>query len=133
MQDMSAMPSECPPAAAQPVTGIFYRLTAKNLVLGEAPGNQDWILPVNKRKGDCAGSVDVCGCWAHSVFADVDDLLEAAKTSNWVRGKSIASVGITPEMGRLAKTPSEHGDSHHDWWPSADIDVSTSVVVREAQ
>lgn len=133
MENDSGMPSECPPPAAQPVTGMFYRLAAKNLTVGDTPSKQDWILPVHKRKGECAGKFDACECWSHSVFADIDDLVNAAKTSNWVRAKSIASVAITPDMGRLMKSPSEHGDSHHDWWPSEKLEVENAVVIVEAQ
>ena len=132
MSEELGFPDTCPPGDAQSADGVFYRLAARNLSVGDHPTSQDWQLPVHKRKGACAGDFDQCVCWSHSLFSDMQDLLDAAKTSDWVRKKSIARIELTPGMGLVDKTPSDIGDSHHDWWPSSKFGLESCVVVKES-
>lgn len=132
-QDASSLPDSCPPADAERRSGQFYRLTRKGLKVGDASTEGDWLLPYQKRMGQCVGKADLCECHAHSVFVDLDEIVAAAKISKWVRGKSVAAIRIGPDDGLLAHRPSSLGESHHDWWPSRRIDPAECVIVREQQ
>ncbi len=125
-------PPGCPPATAAPPDGTFFRLVSGKLRVGEAPGDGEWVLPVSKPKGECAGATDRCDCHAHSVFADVDDLRRARTWSQWVRSKAIASLQLRSDMGLIEASPSDIGDSHNDWWP-INGDPPEALVVEEAQ
>lgn len=130
MPSASDLPAGCPPEGNSPAEGVYYRLTAGDLQKGEQPPNSDWVLPVNKKKGDCAGRVDKCSCYAHSVFTSIDVLRRAREFSPWVRKKSIARVELSPSDGVVLETPSEIGEGHHDWWPSYDGSPISAVVVE---
>jgi len=125
-----ALPGDCPPSSAQEPQGAFFRLVSGSLREGEVAGDGDWILPAMKTKGDCAGVTDRCECFAHSLFEDADDLLRAREQIAWARRKAIAEIELTPEMGVIEASPSDLGDSHHEWWP-ADNQVPQSQVVWE--
>ncbi len=125
-------PDGCPPSDAVAANGEFYRLTRRNLTEGEVPGDDDWTLPFQKRKGDCAGRADLCECHAHSVFENLDDLEGARKANPWVRKKSVAVVELEPAFGKIRKSGTDLLPSHHDWWPAEPRSVPSAVVVKGA-
>jgi hypothetical protein len=131
MHAATPLPEGCPPETAQPKAGVFFRLASRHLAVGATVVGDEWTLPYAKAKGECVGHTARCECHAHSLFLDVNDLLEARKVLNWVRQKSIASITIDETMGVLEHTPAPAlGESHHDWWPHDD--VQPEAVVTEA-
>lgn len=115
---LAPLPARCPPDDARPLEMTAYRLAAPSHEVGGSTTDSDWQLPHQKRKGECAGKISVCDCHAHSVFADLDELLRASALVPWIRKKSIARVEIGLADGDLVKSPTDIGESHHDWWPS---------------
>lgn len=104
------------PGTAAPAAGTMYRLTTGTLDIGDTPPAGDWVIPINKGKGACAGAGSEAkrACYAHSVYADKQDLEKAQQTTPWARRKSISSLELT--CGWVEATP-RNGDSHHSWWP----------------
>ena len=131
-EDLEHLPVGCPPDDAVPPDGDFFRLTARNLSEGDVPGAEDWQLPFEKRKGDCAGRSDVCSCRAHSVFTDRSDVDFARAASPWARRKSVSRLKLEPDCGKVVASESEILPSHHDWWPTFTSDVPASVVIMAA-
>lgn len=129
MTSARGLPEGCPPEGHVAPDGTFYRLTRGNLLVGEAPSDDEWRLPVDK-PGPAYRQYDECDAYAHSVFGDVDVLLRARVSVPWTRKKSIARLALAPEMGRILETPSELGPTHHDWWPSSDGLAPQAVVVE---
>lgn len=125
-----ALPPGCPPESASPVVGTFYRLVLGRHREGETAEADSWVLPVNNKKSGCYQRTDQCACLAFSIFSNIDDLVNAQQLVAWARKKAIAQLSLDAEMGIADKTPSEIGDSHHDWWPGTDA-VPVAVVVRE--
>jgi hypothetical protein len=128
-----SLPNDCPPTSSRPPAGTYYRLVGGHLRVGESVPAEDWTLPLRKRKGECAERADrydVCECFAHSIFADANDLMEGRKTSSWARGKAIAQVELCHDMGRIEPTYADLGSSHHEWWPSP-LDLIPQAVVMQ--
>jgi hypothetical protein len=94
------------------------------------PPDDDWRLPVDKRASECYQRYDRCEAYAHSLFADLSVLVAARGSVPWARKKSIAQVGLTPDLGRVVESPSVLGASHHDWWPSHTGLVPKAVVIE---
>ena len=125
------LPPDCPPTSAESPQGIFYRLAHPQLSPGERPPAEDWILPHAKRKGDCAGRTDLCRCHAHSLFSELSDAVRVKELIPALRRKTIAEIELSPDMGMIEATPSDAGDSHHDWWP-AEPELHPTATVVEA-
>lgn len=125
-------PADCPPDDAIEPSGEFYRLTRRDLAEGDVPGDDDWIVPFQKRKGECAGCADRCDCHAHSVFQNLDDLQGARHANPWVRKKSVASVKLEPTSGAIRRSGTDLLPSHHDWWPAEPGVAPDAVVVKGA-
>lgn len=132
MGDDLQLPAGCPPEQAQPAAGKFFRLVSGSLSVGDEPGSEDWVIPAKKRKGECVGRFDCCECYSHSLFLDVNDLINACETTPWARKKAIAEVVLEPSYGVVVKTSSSVGDSHHDWWASP-LDLVPSSRVMSAK
>ena len=75
MTSARGLPEGCPPEGHVAPDGTFYRLTRGNLLVGEAPSDDEWRLPVDK-PGPAYRQYDECDAYAHSVFGDVDVLLD---------------------------------------------------------
>lgn len=125
------LPDDCPPVGHLPAEGTFYRLSRPSAKLGETLVSTDWVLPVDTKKSDCYQNYGVCECYAFSIFAELEHLLEARKFVGWAKKKSIARLDLTPDMGVVLKTPSDVGESHHDWWPTEGHEAPPAVVVEE--
>lgn len=130
--DPTVLPLGCPPASSVAAGGSFYRLVAGSLTVGEASGSNDWILPYNKTKGECAGKPEVCECHAHSLIADLDHVRLARELVPWVAKKGIARVDLDASMGRILECPTAVFPSHYEWWPTPASLVPHSEVVEGA-
>lgn len=128
----AGLPDGCPPDEAEPPHGEFFRLSRRNLAEGDVSAQEDWMLPHQNLKGDCAGDADRCECHAYSLFVDLDDLHAARRASPWFRKKSVAKIELVPAMGQILATPTELMNSHHDWWPTANVGVPAATVVEVA-
>lgn len=132
------LPAQCPPAAATPTDGTYFRLVRKELTLGAVTNKGDWRKPYKANVGECSGQVDRCECHALSVYADVADAVRALALIPPYKPKAIAEVRITDGMGVLQRTPSDAPsgpvhDSHHEWWPTPPDLVPNATIVRVAQ
>ena len=133
MSTGDVLPSGCPPEGHEPADGTFFRLADPRHDPGEATEADSWILPVNNPTSrQCFGQTDRCGCFGHSLFADVEVLHRARKTLRWARKKSIARVKLTPDMGRILESHSPVGSTHYDWWPTP-LSLVPDAEVLEAQ
>lgn len=74
--------------------------------------------------------MEQCDAHAHSVFADLSELMKARIFVPWTRRKTISRVALSPDMGVVASSPNALGESHHDWWPSPLALVPEAIVVE---
>ena len=126
-----ALPADCPPSDAVATSAAqFYRLTSPQLGVGDQAPADDWIVPHNNKKGDCAGCPERCECHAHSLFRDLADLAAARSVSPWIRRKSVALLTLSSGMGKIRRSPTAVLPSHHDWWPADPAVVPAASVVE---
>nr|AXV46660.1 hypothetical protein pA58H3_p45 [Arthrobacter sp.] len=123
------LPHQSPNAV--PAEGTVYRLTTGKLKLNATASDNDWILPISKSSGECTlpEANKRRECYGHSVFTELQELLNAQKSIPWARKKSISSVSLT--CGWVESTPSSMGASHHDWWPEPLNHIPTATCVSE--
>jgi hypothetical protein len=129
MSTERALPLGCPPDGHKAAQGRYYRLTRATLVVGDIP-LEDWRLPLDTKSSEVYQKIDDCSAYAYSLFSDLADLVAARLSVPWAKKKTIAQVDLEPDMGRVLHTPCDLGDSHHDWWPSANDLVPPAVVVE---
>lgn len=122
-------PNDCPPESASPQSGAFFRLVRPGRAVGSSTEDDDWRLPFNNRKGDCAGRSDLCECHALSVFASIADVRYAIQSTPGFRNKLVAEVIVSLTNGVLANTPLEMQPSHHDWWTGPDGWVPMGTII----
>lgn len=110
--------------------GKFFRLTAGNLKVDDTVPAKDWILPINKKRGECsvAGSESRRECYSHSIYSDLEDMTMIQQTVPWARKKSIASVEV---MNGYVKATPRNGNSHHSWWPEPLSYLPTAICIAE--
>jgi hypothetical protein len=125
-------PEGCPPPEATPLDGDFYRLVRKSLQIGQEVPADEWVPPYQKRRSECTGQPERCECHAHSIFANIDDLLRARDLVPWVRSKAIGRVQLVADHGVGLKSDSLLGPSHYDWWPHNENVVPQGEVVEAA-
>jgi hypothetical protein len=110
-----ALPSQCPPEAANEITADLevFRVVKKN-----PPTNQDFR---SQRAMQPAAVWEISECLACglSVFAEKRDGEKALKLPR-LRGGMLATVRLTQGAGRIQQT---FRPSHHTWWPFADFDI----------
>lgn len=102
-----ALPDNCPPSAAEPANGTFFRLIAN-----DEPTNQDFL---SHRALNPSADYKVCECVARSisVFSDLKDADNLRKTPLH-RGKKIVSIQLNSNAGVVQRRGKLQ--SHHSWW-----------------
>lgn len=107
-------PSDCPPADAKPVEGIFYACHKNS-----PPSGEDFTTSAqrNVNRGKCE-----CKRRSHSILRDVDDargLVEKYKKmfSYISRGR------LQPHHGALAETGHPGSESHCSFWRFANVSM----------
>lgn len=110
--------------------GDFFLLGEKNLQPGDQAGRMTFQRPYEKKLGDYFGRTDLVDAHALSVFAERSDLDEARKITSWMRQKSVVRVTVTVDDGHLKNTPTDAGESHHDWWTNPHDLVPVGVAVE---
>ena len=129
-------PPNCPPGAALPADGVFYRIIKSN------PPGLDDFLPLyhlnrglaERRMGRGANRCETMGL---SIYAELSDAEKAADQFSSI-GDWIAGLTLTPVAGKILPTPRYHpatpenGDSHHTWWKNENYDPipNTTMVIR---
>ena len=129
MSESVKLPESCPPSDASTDLGTFYRFVAGTLGVSATPTADDWTPPHAKRKGPCVGKVEECECHAHSLYSDLEDVVnERLLLGSTMSKKAIARVDITPADGLIRASPL-NGDSHVDYWPSETGHLPQASVV----
>lgn len=129
-------PDDCPPEDAVPADGVYYRI-----VKNDPPQSSDYV-PIrykDPKRADLAiavGHETPCTTIGLSVFGLKDEAIGWATRYSGI-GNMIASVTLTPLMGKVLHTPRPKGGvSHHTWWPVRGFDpvrvslVETSLPTR---
>ena len=122
-------PADCPPEAAVPADGTYYRI-----VKTDPPQREDFvaIFHLNRRRANAIirrGTGTQCETMGLSVFADANDAVEWALRLPQI-GSYIARLTLNPYSGKILATPRE-GNSHHTWWyvesfnpvPASEIEI----------
>lgn len=107
-------PLDCPPGAALPADGVFYRI-----VNNDPTGLGDFVSQYrqNRRLADRnirQGNATQCETMGLSVFANKSDAVARARRYPGI-GDRIARLTLAPYSGKIQPTPRD-GDSHHTWW-----------------
>jgi hypothetical protein len=110
--------------------GDFFVLAEANLLPLQPTGPMTWQRPYEKPRGQFFGQTEDCDAHSLSVFAEVADLRNARDFTPWMRRKSIAMVRISRQDGRLKRTPTPEGDSHHNWWTDPHTLIPSATVIE---
>ena len=107
-------PPDCPPAAAAPADGVYYRI-----VKTDPPGPDDFLplYHLNWKLADfrvSRGTVSWCETMGLSIFTDADQAVSWARRVSSL-GDLIARLTLEPASGKILPTP-RNGNSHHTWW-----------------
>lgn len=115
-------PPDCPPAAAAPADGVFYRI-----VKTDPPGLGDFVSLYHLNRELAERRVNRgatrCETMGLSIYAELNDAAKAAIQFSDI-GDWIVRLTLAPVAGKILPTPRYHpnapqnGDSHHTWWQS---------------
>jgi hypothetical protein len=127
-------PEGCPPPAASPIPGTFYRLADKKHGVGAATGPSSWLRPYETHGSPYYKQVEDPEAHGLSLYAQLDELERARDIATWLGKKSVAEVTIGHDDGDLRHSPIDGGASHFDWWTSPyDLQPSAVVVAASRQ
>lgn len=106
-------PANCPPAEAEPASGIVYRLVRHDPAQAE-----DFKTPFeeNPRRFNNKPSIKNCGLSIHTDMQDSEQLKTVMKMVPRFRDTQIAGGKLNPTLGLIHHTPSPKYKSHHSWW-----------------
>lgn len=127
MQWPEHLPSACPPADAQPASGVVFRL-----IRGATPSPGDFLPKcLENPAGDFTGRECLAaGLSVYRKRRDLDRLLTypTFRKDNW----RIARGDLHPQVGRLKATPPQKiRNSHHTWWWPSGVEPSTLFRLDE--
>lgn len=123
-------PPNCPPTDASPKPGGYYRLGGRKHNVGDDTDASDWLRPYETRGCPCFRHPELPEAHGLSLFADFDDVLMAGKLSPWIGRKSVAQIEIGSSDGDLILSPTDAGESHHDWWTNPYDLLPSGLVVK---
>ena len=108
-------PPDCPPPAATPAHGVYYRI-----VKTDPPGPADFVSQYHQNRrlvnrNIQRGRATQCETMGLSVFANPSDAAYYARVILG-NGNRIARLTLPAYSGKILPTP-RNGDSHHTWWP----------------
>ena len=121
-------PPDCPPAAALPANGVYYRI-----VKTDPPQPADFVSQYhqNRRLANRniqRGRATQCETMGLSVFANPNDAARRARRYPSL-GNRIARLTLTPDAGTMLPTPRDD-DSHHTWWlPAGYNPLGVAIIV----
>lgn len=111
-------PQGCPPADASPVDQTFFRFVSAGLAEGSVPPADDWLYPYEQpRSRAYFGQTEDCGCHAHSLIGDSEDVENFRALVPAFKKKCVATVAVASDHGVVKHTPRKGVESHHSWWP----------------
>lgn len=129
-------PLDCPPGAALPADGVFYRI-----VKNDPPRLGDFLSLYHlnrdlaeRRIGRGATRCETMGL---SIYAELGDALAAACQFSSI-GDWIVPLTLEPVAGKILPTPRYHpaapenGDSHHTWWKNESYEplANATTLIR---
>lgn len=115
------MPKGCPPIAAQPDEGDFYRLVS------QSPTMEDFTPQSRKFPSKKFGKKE-CQARAISVFRSIEDCRNVNKLPAH-RNEKVAMVRIEKKDGVVMSTPSALYKSHVSWWRSAKCQILKFALI----
>ena len=106
-------PENCPPAEAEPASGIVYRL-----VCHDPAQEGDFKTPFeeNPKRFDYKSNIKNCGLSVQTDIRDSEQLQKTMKMVPRFKNSQIAKGELNPTLGLIQHTPSSKYKSHHSWW-----------------
>ena len=106
-------PENCPPAEAEPASGIVYRL-----VIHDPAQEGDFKTPFEENPERFNNKPDIknCGLSIQTDIRDSEQLQKMMKMVPRFKNSQIAEGELNPTLGLIQHTPSSKYKSHHSWW-----------------
>jgi hypothetical protein len=116
MSYREALPSECPPDAAETISAerLVYRVVSTF-----PPSQEDFKSQRAMNPSAVFRGVSECQAMGLSVFSDSRDAEKLLKLPK-MRGRLLARVRLVEGAGKIQQTSTP---SHHTWWPLTDFDI----------
>ncbi len=120
-------PSECPPSAAMPASGVFYRA-----VKNTPPRAEDFCSvwqqsPQRAQRMVTNGERTLCETMGLSLYADLPDFQRCVELFPKI-GDRIAIVKPTGGSGKILATGVRF-NSHHTWWVAQNCNPAAMASV----
>ena len=118
MQWPDYYPENCPPEAAEPASGTFYRLVRRD------PVQLEDFIPLYIDRPENFENIpidEVCQGCGVSVCKNKQDIERLQNSSGKMRKRQIAEGELNPTLGAIKHTPSRKYKSHHTWWVPIEV------------
>lgn len=105
-------PDNCPPAEAEPASGIVYHLVQYN-----PPQVEDFVTYYQEDPNFFQSNPHlICKGCGVSVYTDLKDIRRLKKRYKKFKNRQIAEGNLNPTLGVMKHTPSNRRKSHYTWW-----------------
>lgn len=115
------MPKGCPPIAAQPDEGNFYRLVSN------PPTTEDFMPQSRKFPTKKFGKKE-CQARAISLFRSIEDCKNVRKLPAH-KNEQVAKVHINKIDGVVLSTPTALYESHVSWWRAIKCQILNYTII----
>ena len=110
------LPEDCPPDTALPADGTYYYI-----VKNDPPKPEDFVSGYHKNPNRwetniSKGLADRCQTMGISIYPDIGTAIFYAESNRRRIGDKVARVTLTPDAGKILRTPSRRSSNHHTWW-----------------
>ena len=118
-------PADCPPGEASDAFEPLYRIVKAN-----PPVPSDFESAYHKRRA-IKGDVTQCQAMGLSVYTDIDDAVECARTCP-KNGRNIALLTFKNGSAKVSPTKGRFKSHHTLWIPEEVNPIQCSIVIRTA-
>lgn len=115
------LPSQCPPADAIPVNGVFYRIAKGLPTESDDYFSQRMLQPT---KGFVGEGIDECIVRSVSLFQSPNEARKRLLLPKF-RNQHIVVVELIPADGVIKKT---FGPYHYSWWRTKEFDYTKAYI-----